>query len=275
MKRFVLCAALLLIPCLLFSSCRLAGRSSVTAPETTESTTSNVVRVTFPEGFTAADIAARLEENGVCSKAAFLEEINNTEYLEAFDIKIENPAERSFLLEGYLFPDTYDFYRNENVPSVVKRFLRNFNSRIKDEYIARADVLGYTIDEILALASIIQEEAGAKAEMGKVSSVLHNRLDSPQFPKLQCDACSFYLRDSVKPYVSEEKYEKLLETYSTYNCYGLPEGPITNPGIEAITAALYPEDTDYYFFASDNNGTYYYAATFSEHQENCKLAGIY
>jgi UPF0755 protein len=82
------------------------------------------------------------------------------------------------------------------------------------------------------------------------------------------------LRDSVKPYVSEEKYEELLQSYSTYNCYGLPEGPITNPGIDSINAALYPDDTDYYFFISDADGQYYYAETWDEHQQNIKNAGL-
>lgn len=262
---------------MLFSLCSCgAGRleKSGTVTQSTEETTSNIVRVTFPEGYTVADMAARLEKNGVCSAADFMNEVNNTEYLEEFGIEIEEPAERSFLLEGYLFPDTYDFYRNENVSSVVKKFVRNFNSLITDEMRARAKDLGYTTDEIITIASIIQEEAGVVNEMAKVSSVLHNRLSSSSFPKLQCDACSFYLRNSVKPYVDEEKYEHLLQTYSTYNCYDLPEGPIANPGIDAVKAALYPEETDYYFFVTDDDGVYYYAETFEEHQENCSIAGI-
>ena len=267
----VLAAVMLLSLC----SCGI-GRveRSSGEPQSAEETTSNIVRVTFPEGFTVADMAARLENNGVCSAADFMNEVNNTEYLAEFGIEIEEPAERSFLLEGYLFPDTYDFYRNENVSSVVKKFLRNFNSLITDEMRAKAKDLGYTTDEIITIASIIQEEAGVVNEMAKVSSVLHNRLSSSSFPKLQCDACSFYLRNSVKPYVDEAKYEQLLQTYSTYNCYGLPEGPIANPGIDAVKAALYPEDTDYYFFVTDDNGVYYYAETFEEHQKNCSIAGI-
>ena len=110
--------------------------------------------------------------------------------------------------------------------------------------------------------------------MGTVSSVLHNRLKSLSFPKLQCDAATFYLRDYVKPYVDEERYEQLKELYNTYNCEGLPAGPITNSGIEAVRAALYPEDTDYYFFITDSEGVYHYAETFAEHRENCENAGL-
>ncbi len=265
-----LCAAL----CFCFASCG-AGKIGDEELSASQSDDDLTVRITFPEGFTVAEIAARLEENGVCSAEDFMAEANNPDYLADYGIEIDEPGERAFLLEGYIFPDTYDFYKPEGASSVIKRFLRNFNSQISDDMKQRADSLGYSLDEILTIASIIQEEAGNPPEMPKVSAVLHNRLDSPSFSKLQCDACSFYLRNSVKPYVSEERYEALLQAYSTYNCVGLPEGPITNPGIDAINAALYPADSPYYFFVTDDNGVYYYAETFSEHQENCTLAGIY
>lgn len=267
---------LTIIFCLLISlcSCSINNTIDVTDSESVTESTSNTVKVTFPEGYTVADIALKLEENGVCSADAFMSEANNTEYLDEFNIEISEPSKRAFVLEGYLFPDTYEFYRNESPSSVIKRFIRNFNSKITDEMKNRATELGYSLDEILAIASIVQEEAGKVSEDKKVSSVIHNRLNSSNFPKLQCDACTFYLRDSVKPYVSEEKYEELLQSYSTYNCYGLPEGPITNPGIDSINAALYPDDTNYYFFISDSDGQYYYAETWDEHQENIKNAGL-
>ncbi len=266
----------LLIASLMFSlcSCSINNSIEITDNESITESTSNTVKVTFPEGYTVADIALKLEENGVCSADDFMSEANNTEYLTEFNIEISEPESRSFVLEGYLFPDTYEFYRNENPSSVIKRFIRNFNSKITDEMKARADELGYSLDEILTIASIVQEEAGKASEDKKISSVIHNRLNSSDFPKLQCDACTFYLRDSVKPYVSEEKYEELLQSYSTYNCYGLPEGPITNPGLDSINAALYPDDTDYYFFISDADGQYYYAKTWDEHQQNIKNAGL-
>lgn len=239
-----------------------------------EETTSNVVRVTFPEGSTVSQIALLLEENGVCSAADFMSEANNPLNLEGFPFSISNPEERSFLLEGYLFPDTYEFYRSESAASAIKRFLKNSQSKLTDDIAARSAELGYTVDEILTLASIIQEEAGDPAEMGKVSSVLHNRLNSSRFPRLQCDVATFYLRDCVKPHVDDERYEKLVDLYNTYNCEGLPAGPITNSGIDAVNAALYPEETDYYFFVTDSAGAYLYAETWNEHQENCDVAGL-
>ncbi len=254
-----------------FAGCSPDRNQSETQPA---QTTSNVVRVTFPEGTAVSQIALLLEENGVCSAAEFMAEANNPLNLEGFSFSIPNPEERSFLLEGYLFPDTYEFYRNESASSAIKRFLKNTQAKLTADIAARSTELGYTVDEILTLASIIQEEAGDTAEMGKVSSVLHNRLNSSRFPRLQCDVATFYLRDYVKPYVDEARYESLVEAYNTYNCDALPAGPITNSGIEAVNAALYPEETDYYFFVTDSEGTYLYAETWAEHQENCDIAGL-
>lgn len=244
------------------------------ASETTVSTTSNVVRVTFPEGSTVSQIAILLEENGVCSAADFMAEANNPLNLEGFGFEIPDQGNRAFLLEGYLFPDTYEFYRSESASSAIKRFLKNSAAKFDESIVARCGELGYTLDEILTLASIIQEEAGDPAEMGKVSSVLHNRLDSRSFPKLQCDVSIAYLKSYVKPYVDETRYSELTELYNTYKCEGLPEGPITNSGIEAVRAALYPEETDYYFFVTDSENIYHYAETWEEHVENCDIAGI-
>lgn len=239
-----------------------------------EPTTSHTVRLTFPEGSTVAQIAQILGDNGVCSAEEFMAAANNPASLEGFSFEITNPEERAFLLEGYVFPDTYEFYRNESGASALKRFLKNTQAKLGQSVYARCDELGYTVDEILTIASIIQEEAGNPAEMGKVSSVIHNRLDSRAFPKLQCDVATFYLRDYVKPYVTEDRYNELVDLYNTYNCKGLPAGPITNVGMDAINAALYPEDTDYYYFITDNEGRYIYAETFNQHKENCRKAGL-
>ncbi len=253
------------------SACTVSNK---TKPVKAQSTTSNVVRVTFPEGSTVTQIAKKLEENGVCSASDFISAANDPMNLEGFSFVIPNPDERAFLLEGYIFPDTYEFYRNESATSAIKRFLKNSEAKFTGEIRERCEELGYTLDEILTLASIIQEEAGDPDEMYKVSSVLHNRLDNSRFPKLQCDAATFYLRDYVELYVSEERYAELVELYNTYKCEALPAGPITNSGIDAVMAALYPEETDYYFFITDGEGEYHYAETWAEHVANCDAAGI-
>lgn len=270
-KIKVFAVVLLAAAVLLFPSC---SGVRVNEPVSTEPTTSHTVRITFPEGSTVSQIAALLEENGVCAAAEFTAAANNPLSLEGYTFIIPNPEERAFLLEGYIFPDTYEFYRNESASAALSRFLKNTQAKLDADVYARCDELGYSVDEILTLASIIQEEAGDPAEMGKVSSVIHNRLGSSRFPKLQCDVATFYLRDYVKPYVDEIRYEELVELYNTYNCFGLPAGPITNVGMDAINAALYPEDTDYYYFITDSNGDYLYAETWSGHLENCDKAGI-
>lgn len=231
------------------------------------------VRLTFPEGSTVAEIAKILEDGGVCTAEDFMEMADDANLLAEFGFEVKNPQERTFALEGYLFPDTYDFYVGEGSSLAIGRFLTNS----QEKYGALLDscaATGYTLDEILIIASIVQEEVGYPAEMSKVSSVLHNRLDSPQFPRLQCDATGNYLENHVAGYVTDEEYETFVEIYDTYVCKGLPAGPITNPGLDAVNAALNPADTPYYFFISDSQNNYHYAETYSEHLELCSEAGL-
>ena len=256
-------AALMISVC----SCSLFNRSEPEpAPET--------VRVTFPEGTTVIGAALKLEENGVCTKDEFISAVNDAQRENKFAQSIENPQERPYLLEGYIYPDTYDFYVGEGAEMALSRFLENTEAKLTDEIYARAAELNMTMDEIITLASIIQAEASVPSVMADVSSVLHNRLNSKEYPRLQCDATVFYLKRSVEPYIDQAQAYKYDEFYDTYNREGLPAGPITNPGLEAITAALYPSKTDYYFFVTDSDDNYYFAKTFEEHKENCKTAGV-
>lgn len=252
-----------------FAGCSIGGNK-----EKETATEIATVRVMFPEGSTVSRIAELLEKNGVCSASEFMALTNDSAIAAEYGIVIENPQNRAFLLEGYLYPDTYDFYVGESAEKAIRRFLKNTESKIDDNFREECDSIGMTVDEVITLASIIQEEAGDPAEMNKVSSVLHNRLDSKKFKRLQCDVTINYLENSVKPYISEEKYDEMCELYNTYKCYGLPEGPITNVGSEALDAALHPAETDWYYFITDDDGEYHYAETWEEHQENCKNAGL-
>lgn len=266
--------ALLLVMLLSLIGCGIKPKEDI-SNKTTESTTSNTVRITFPEGYSAVQIAKKLEENGVCSFDEFIEQVNNAELLTEFNITVLNKHERAFLLEGYLFPDTYDFYLNENPKSAIKKFLKNFNLKFSEEYKSRVSELGYTVDEIITLASIVQIESGGSSQSDNVASVLHNRLNSSSFPRLQCDVTIFYLKEYVKPYFSAEEYDAFCLRYNTYNCKDLPVGAICNPGLKSIKSTLFPPETDYYFFVTDPEGNYHYANSWEEHQENCKVAGIY
>ena len=231
------------------------------------------VRLTFPEGSTVTEIAKILEEGDVCTAEEFMAVADDANLLAEFGFEVENAQNRTFALEGYLFPDTYDFYVGEGPSLAIGRFLTNSQEKYGN-LLDICDATGYNLDEILIIASIIQEEVGYPAEMGKVSSVLHNRLNTARFPKLQCDATGNYLENHVADYVTDKEYEAFVEVYDTYVCEGLPAGPITNPGLDAVNAALNPEETPYYFFISDSENNYHYAETYSEHLELCAEAGL-
>lgn len=236
----------------------------------------NVVTVTFPEGYTVFQMGELLEKKGVCSKEDFYIAANTP----VEGIEIANPEERAFLLEGYLFPDTYEFYFNESASSVLGRFIDNYKKKITPDIQKKAADLGYTMDEMLTLASIIQKECDFDInECKTVSSVFHNRLDNSRDAYLGSDVTYFYLKNMADFLggSDSEKFDFLLTKYYTYNKYrkGLPAGAICNPGIKAIIASVEPADTEYYYFLTDKSGTdFYYAETYSQHLANGKKAGI-
>lgn len=279
-KKIIYIITLLLMLALL-TSC--VGKVDIpfvtTKPAETAPTEPLTVTVTFPEGFTLVQIAERLEESKVCNSAQFIELANNIVYIQSlgysFTDLIENPEERAFYLEGYIFPDTYEFYKNESPERALRRFLDNTERKLTAEYRTRAEELGYTLDEIITLASIVQEESHTSSSMKNVASVLHNRLASPSFQRLQCDVTIHYIND----YVTSSKYLSddtsiYAELYNTYKCDGLPAGPITNPGITAIEAALYPAETNYYYFVTDSQWNYYFNTTWEAHKAKCRELGL-
>ena len=257
--------------------------SSPFVPQTTTEVTTTedpTVRVTFPEGYTLVEIAERLQENKVCSAKDFMALTTDKEYLSTLEYSILDGIEESenvaFYLEGFVFPDTYDFYKGESAQTALSRFLKNAESKFTEEYRQRAAELGYSVKDILSIASVIQEEASDPAEMPYVSSVLHNRLTSPYYGMLQCDVTVHYVNNCItdSPYL-EGDTSVFAEYYNTYKCKGVPAGPICNPGLNAIKAALYPAETNYFFFVTDADWNYYYAETYSEHKKNCRDVGIY
>ena len=238
--------------------------SSEEAPKT--------VRITFPEGYTFTRMAEKLEENGVCTVEGLMDVVNSYDFSKyPLVAAIPEDENRCFRLEGYLFPDTYDFYTDSDPEDVLGKMIRNTENRITDAYRARAKELGYTMDEILTIASLIQGEAGNPQEIGKISSIVHNRLKAGM--KLELDAFINYVEKWIKPFIGGD-INRYNSYYNTYKCAALPSGPICNPGIAWIKAALYPEDTDYLYFVNDANGNYYYASTYEEHLENCEKAGV-
>lgn len=245
-------------------SSKHSSSSAPSAPQT--------VKITFPEGKTFAQMAEILEQKGVCTKQQLLDTINTYDY-SYYPLVAAQPynEHRCFRLEGYLFPATYTFELNMRPEDVLGMFLRAEEQYITQEERQRAAELGYSMDEILTIASLIQGEAGNPDELAKVSSIIHNRLKAGM--KLQMDSSIRYVENSVKPYITGD-INRYNSYYNTYKCPALPAGPICNPGKQWITAALYPADTDYLYFVNDANGNYYYASTYEEHVANCEAAGI-
>lgn len=240
--------------------------------------TYETITLTFPEGYTIDQIAEKLEANKVCTASSFIKTMQSVDFSTEYAF-LKNQADKDLrfrALEGYIYPDTYEFYIGENASSVVRRFLDNFESKWTADYSKQAKELGMTVDEVVTLASIIQAEAANSKQMKDISSVLHNRLDKPgTFPRLECDSTEKYLIETIKVTLTSSTtdtqkyiaYRDLYDTYST-DCKGLPVGAICNPGGAAIAAALYPSDTNYNYFRHDVKGNVYYANTFSEHNQN-------
>ena len=238
----------------------------------------DVVRVTFPEGNTLIQFAKAMEEAGLCTAQQFIDEANNGDFSDIpFWSQIDTDPNTFMKAEGYLFPDTYEFYQDDTVHNMVAKLFSQFNGQITDEMTARMKELGLSLRETITLASLIQEEAGDPANMPGVSGVFHNRLKpgSP-YPKMGSDVTWYYISDFIRPYyatLGQQVPDGLEDAYYTgdndpNSRTGLPAGPLSNPGIDAIKAALYPEDNDYYFFLTDANGKYYYAKTYDEHLAN-------
>ena len=234
----------------------------------------DVVRLTFYEGMSQSDIANLLEKEGVCSAKEFHEYLASADLSGYEFVRMIPEDERFRPLEGYLFPDTYDFFQGEAVASVARKLLGRFDQMFTEEMYEQARALGMTVDDVVTLASIIQKECSVPSEMAKVSSVFHNRLNNPsEYPKLQSDVTIFYVNDDIAPYLTK-KDQELYDKYNTYKCNGLPIGPICSPGADALKAALYPEKTNYNYFISDKEGNFIYAETLQQHNANIKEAGL-
>ena len=177
-----------------------------------------------------------------------------------------NP-DKIYNLEGYMFPDTYDFYVGEDLDSVVGKFLSNFNKKFDESYYERCNELGYTVDEIITIASMIEAEGKTAEDFYNISSVFHNRLRNPGvYPFLNSDATTLYSFQGEKKKLDAGDNKTRNHPYNTYICKGLPPGPICNPGDEAIHAALYPESTRYkYFYTASSNGITYFSETENQH----------
>ena len=250
-----------------------AGGDNAQEPESPDggSGQRETVRVTITEGMTLTQIFKKLEANGVCSFNDLMKTAESYDYSYYPLIAARPSNTRAFKLEGYLFPNTYDFYKNEKPQDAIGRFLRVGEKYITSADRAKAKSMGYSMDQVLTVASIIEKEGANPNEVRKIAAVIYNRLKAGM--QLQMDSGIYYIERSVKPYISGDvnRYNSL---YNMYKCKGLPAGPICNPGARTINAALDPADVSYRYFCHDSSAKYYYADTYEEHLENLKKAGI-
>ncbi len=206
------------------------------------------VTLMIVEGADCFEIFDLFEENGVCSREKLEEAAANYEF--DYDFLKGLKYGEANRLEGYLFPDTYEFYLKDDPEKVLNRLLRNFNGRLSEEDLEKVRESGYTLREILTMASIVEAEAANDQERPLVASVMFNRLNNWSDPKLGMDSTVYYGAKLLGTTFTTE----LDSPYNTYYYPGLPAGPICNPGLISIQAVLNPADTDYYYFATGVDG---------------------
>lgn len=244
----------------------------------------DTVRVTFPEGIPAVQFAQRMEDAGLCTAEEFLQVANEGDFsqFKFWNLRDENPNQ-FMKCEGYLFPETYEFYQNDDVYNMVAKIYGEFDKRFTDEMYAKVQEMGFTLTEFVTLASIVQEEAGLPEHQTDVAAVFMNRLGPNSIVTLLQSNCSSYIQnDDDNNYINntiapafggwENIPQEIIDAYDTYKTPGLPAGPISNPGMDALTNTLNYASSqyygDYYFFVTDLAGTYYYAKTDAEHEVN-------
>ncbi len=229
----------------------------------------------IPEGSTAEQTAAFLQRDGLADGARFLElcAAPSATLLERFPFlreAVDNPAVR-YPLEGYLFPDTYEVVRGAGAEEIATLMLHRFETVFDRDRGERAAALGLTVHQLLTLASIVEREAVVDGERERIAAVFHNRLHH-NYPLQSCATIQYILGE-----VKEDLTYGDLALESPYNTYlypGLPPGPIAAPGEQSLLAALFPEETDYFYFNSkgDGSGEHYFSRTLAEHNRHVSLA---
>lgn len=224
----------------------------------------DTVRVTIPEGYTVKQIIALLAKNGVNTEENLTQAAQTATFNYDF---IDNSSEDISRLEGYLFPDTYDFYVNEKPESALRRLITNFTTKMDDDMMAQVEASGHSLKEIVTVASLIEKET-AGSDQKTIASVIYNRMADTgshgTYGMLQVDASLLYaLPDHEGAITNDDK--KVDSKYNLYKYKGLPPTPIANPGLNSLEAALEPESTDYYFYALGKDGTHHFSTTLQEH----------
>jgi len=251
------------------SSSSSSTASSSSAAVTAE-TTSDVIRISIPEGYTLAKICLLLESKGINSFDKLFSYATSDNFSQySFLPAASSTPNRCFQLEGYLYPDTYDFFLNESPASVWKKFLDNFEQHAVT-FSAEAEAKDLTLDQAVVIASLIEKESDA-AERANVSAVIHNRL--AQNMTLDIDSTYTYYHYIIEEYVKGD-LTNYYNNYYTYIHKGLPAGAICNPGSSAMEAAINPSGIQSLYFFTDKSGVFVYSDTLEEHESKAIAAGV-
>lgn len=236
----------------------------------TEGAQAEQFKITVPEGYSVYQIADMLEEKEICTADEFLLVADSLDYDYKFIEYIPVDREDGIALEGYLFPETYFVALDATAKDIVNTMLAQFDKVFIDEYYAKVDEMGYSLDEIITIASVIEKEAKLDSERVLMSSVIYNR-SQIDMPLGMCSTV-LYAQGRIGEAVTQLTIEetKFESPYNTYINVGLPYGPIANPGGASIEAALFPEDTDYYYFVliDEATGEHHFSKTYEEHLAN-------
>ena len=235
------------------------------------------VKVTFPEGYTTEQIAARLEKNNVCTAEQFLEavdtvDVSSYDFLNGIDF-----SKRDYRLDGYLFPDTYEFDVLAKPEDVIYKMLNRFNNIFKPAYYDQLEELGLTVDQAVILASIVEKEAKLDSDRSPIAGVFVNRFLHGG------DELSLFQSDATVRYAYQRAYGRELDhalseeldiddPYNTYVYPGFTPGPICSPGEASLIGAVYPSNHDFYYFVAkrDGSGGNVYSRTYEEHVQAIK-----
>lgn len=212
-------------------------------------------QVVIPEGATARQIAKLLEAAKLADAETFMKVVEDPTLMEEFKIEGES-------LEGFLFPDTYQFPKKTPPHDIVRRMVTQFQAAYDESLQRRAEELSMTQREVVTLASIVEKETGHPSERGLISAVFHNRLKKKM--RLQSDPTVIFALTDFDGNIKKRDLG-IPSPYNTYRFIGLPPGPIANPGKEALYAALHPADVDYLYFVSKNDGTHFFSKNLREH----------
>jgi UPF0755 protein len=212
-------------------------------------------KLSIPEGYNLYQIAELVAKAGFGNATDFIQACTNTALVQAKGVQAET-------FEGYLFPDTYFFQKSATIEQVVMAMVNRFFSVFTPEWKIRAEKLGFTVHQVVTLASMIEKETGAPFERPIISSVFHNRLAKKM--RLESDPTVIYGLENFDGNLTR-KHLATLSPYNTYKIVGLPPGPIANPGRDSLQAALFPEKTAYIYFVSKKDHTHHFSTNLEDH----------